>query len=90
MEPCYKGWGDELNKEGRCCCNCKFQMKLVKHPWNSDIIYKGRIIEQVMDTNGHDMYVCVMDMALNGDSAIAMDEEHSMCEMHTFKDEYNE
>lgn len=87
MNPCNKGWDDPLNSEGRCCCNCKFQLKLVKHPWNSDTLYKGRIIEQVMDNNGNDVYVCVMDTALGGDNAIAMDREHSMCEMHTFKGE---
>ena len=91
MEPCYKGWGDEVNPEGRCCCTCKYQIKLMKHPWNYDIIFKGRISEQVMDMNGNNMYVCIMNNVLNGDnSVIAMSGEHDMCEMHTFKDEYNE
>lgn len=75
MKPCNKGWDDPLNREGRCCCNCKFQFKL---------LHKGKIIEQVVDTSNNPVYVCT---GLGDSIAITSYTEHSMCEMHTFKGE---
>lgn len=77
---CFQGWGKEYNSKGICCCNCKWQSKLVKHPWNQGE-FKGRISEQVKDSEGTGMWVCT---AQNG-VAMTMNTEHSMCEMHTPK-----
>jgi hypothetical protein len=32
---CYNGWPDG-NGNGDCCCNCKFQKKLMCHPSNGN------------------------------------------------------
>ncbi len=85
---CNLGWDDPLNSEGRCCCNCKFQMQLAKHHCNSDVIFQGSINEQVVDVHGNDIYVCVLDSVMGGTKAFAFDKEHGMCEMHTFKGEH--
>lgn len=79
---CRKGWDDEqYNQEGRCCCNCVFQRKLVKHPWNIDG-FKGSISEQVTDSDGDGITVCLVFEQ----EAMSMKGSHGMCEMHTFKD----
>lgn len=85
MSKCYKGWDKEYNRYGICCCNCKWQAKLGKHPWNSGE-FKGSILEQVKDGNGDDMWVCTVQEGV----AMSMNREHSMCEMHTPKGESNE
>lgn len=82
MKPCIKGWDDsEHNAEGRCCCNCIYQRPLAKHPWN-DGVFKGSCSEQVETPEGDLMWVCLV----NTDEAMSMSREHSMCEMHTFKE----
>ena len=69
---------DEHGFKGLCCCNCKHQVKLMKHPWNKEF-GKGSIMEQCG-------WVCV---AQNGDEPKGeqvkvgfMDGEHSLCELH--------
>ena len=68
---CDKGW---YNCE--CCCNCKHQLKLMKHPMNKDF-GKGSIMEQCG-------YVCTtpFDDGSNAGNGIFSDRQHGMCEMH--------
>ena len=81
MKPCMKGWNDEqYNQEGRCCCNCINQRKLVKHPWNEGI-FKGSIMDQVADEQGSPIWICVTLREV-----MSMNREHGMCEMHDFKE----
>lgn len=64
------------NKEwGQCCCNCRFQEPIYKHPSNETL--KGPISE----VGG---YIC-HGSKCEGGYAIFMDYEHSMCELHSFK-----
>lgn len=41
-----KSYCEISNYNGECCCNCKNQIKLMKHPWNSGF-GKGSIREQL-------------------------------------------
>jgi len=72
---------EEHGFKGMCCCNCKFQMKLMKHPMNISF-GKGAMSEQCG-------YVCTVGFPEDGinDQAIYSDREHGMCEMHTKKEE---
>lgn len=69
MENCDKG------HEGMCCCGCKYQLELFKHPWNKE--NKGSISEST------GMFVCTifhnMDNSYKG---IIYETGHGMCEMH--------
>lgn len=77
---CFKGWAEESNKAGRCCCNCKYQRPIAGHPWNLNSAYKSRVVDVIG-------WGCtVPDMG----SIIFFEKEHGMCEMHEFKDEANE
>jgi hypothetical protein len=74
---CNLGWsGEGVNPNGRCCCNCKYQLKLLAHPWNKDF-GKGPITQSIG-------YVCAAPDFLP--NAIFFDRQHSMCEMHEFKE----
>ena len=76
-ETCFKGWKEEDgNKIGRCCCNCKSQRPVVSHPWNKVPPMKGSITQ----TFG---WGC---LAPDMGAVVFYDFEHSMCEMHEFKD----
>jgi len=66
---CKHGW-----KDGSCCCNCKNQLKLMKHPWNNDF-GKGLISEQCG-------WVCTGKFDATSTDAIYFDKEHGMCEMY--------
>jgi len=58
--------------EGRCCCNCKHQSIIYKHPLN-----RGEAKGSILEPMG---YVC------SGlDDKIFMDRKHGMCEEHEFK-----
>jgi len=59
----YKQW------PGQCCCHCKRQIKIMKHPWNKGE-GKGRMSE-VMG------YGC-----LKVEEAIFFEKEHGMCECY--------
>jgi hypothetical protein len=77
IDPCFKGWNDpELNTAGRCCCNCRYQRPIVGHPWNKNELTKGSITRTIG-------YGC---NAPELESTVFFDFEHSMCEMHDFKD----
>ena len=76
-EKCFKGWKEEDgNRAGSCCCSCKWQRQIVKHPWNKNPMAKGRITELM----GYGCAVPEMP------AIVFFDAEHSMCEMYTSKD----
>jgi len=75
MAKCFIGWEESANAKGRCCCNCKFQRAVSAHPWNRNEAFKGSVTKLIG-------WGCtVPDM----DSIILFEQEHSMCEMHIFK-----
>ncbi len=75
-DACFKGWKKEDgNTSGSCCCNCKWQRPIVKHPWNKNPMAKGSITT-IMG------YGCsVPDMP----GIVFFESEHSMCEMYSDK-----
>lgn len=62
--------------KGMCCCNCKHQIVLHKHPWNKDF-GKGSITEQCG-------YVCI-EPTIHQVNGIYFDQPHGMCECHESK-----
>ena len=73
---CYEGWAlKDGNSSGRCCCNCKYQRPVVKHPWNKQTWAKGSITESI----GWGCTVPEMP------SVVLLEIEHSMCELHEWK-----
>ena len=75
MSECYKGWSKEDgNRNGRCCCNCRYQRPISGHPWNKNSLTKGSITSIIG-------YGCtVPDMP----AIVFFDKEHGMCEMHEY------
>lgn len=70
---CDKGW-----HSGECCCNCKNQIELFKHPWNK--INKGACSET---TN---MYACIVQHDCDQtNTGIIFEKQHGFCEMHVPK-----
>ena len=64
---------------GDCCCNCKFQVKINKHPINPDFA-KGSISE----TFGYGCEVFRFLKDGSNDNQIIFSENiHGMCEMHS-------
>ncbi len=65
--------------KGACCCNCKYQLKLLCHPMNGSEKFdkiqfgKGSIMQQCG-------WACVNPEICEGKSAIFFDKEHGMCE----------
>jgi hypothetical protein len=55
--------------EKYCCCKCKFNKQVNKHPWNEGNA-KGPISEKIG-------YVCTVDT----EAFIYSDREHGECEM---------
>jgi hypothetical protein len=75
-DPCFKGWKEEDgNTAGRCCCNCKYQKPVVSHPWNRVEPMKGSITKSFG-------WGC---LAPEMNAVVFYDFQHSMCEMHDFK-----
>lgn len=66
---CAQGWHD-----GSCCCNCKHQIELRRHPMNS-----GFGEDSIMDKCG---WVCLNPELTEGKSGIYFDKQHGMCECH--------
>ena len=61
--------------DGSCCCNCAYQLKLFKHPFNR-IIGQGNISEQMG-------YVCTAFDDIDSEGAsIFFENKHGMCELH--------
>jgi hypothetical protein len=65
------------NYKGMCCCNCKHQTVVKKHPWN-----KGDGKGSVKDIMG---FACCNPMDAEHGQIIFMDKQHSMCELHEDK-----
>jgi len=84
---CDKGWGDS----GECCCNCKYQKKLMCHPMNGNTKLMGIVEDKVKfgkgSINEQLGWVCTMifEDGSNDGKYIFYDFEHGMCEMHTLK-----
>ena len=73
---CFKGWSEENgNKQGTCCCNCRYQRPIAGHPWNRPGLTKGSINSII----GYGW--TVPDMP----NIIFIDGIHGMCEMWTDK-----
>ena len=67
---CDKGWHD-----GSCCCNCKHQIELYKHPWNK--VNKGAVTEKT------GMYACIVRLDVDqSNQGIIFEKQHGFCEMH--------
>lgn len=81
MTKCFEGWAAEAgNQSGQCCCNCKWQRPVSGHPWNQNPAFHGRISVRIA-------WGCtVPDMG----SITLSEREHSMCEMHDFKEQQPE
>ena len=73
MTPC-----ENQIKFGGCCCICKNQFTLHKHPWNKDNYAKGPVTE-VMG------WVCKTDEL----GACFFDHLHGFCELFKRKDMKN-
>jgi hypothetical protein len=68
--PCDKGW-----HSGECCCNCRNQLELMKHPWNKQ--FQGSVTEST------EMYVCTVQHIMDKDyKGTILEKKHGMCELH--------
>jgi len=75
MEKCEHGW-----HTGECCCNCKSQITLHKHPWNNEPILKGAILEKT------GLFACIVEYHVDGNqSGFVLEKEHGFCELHVYK-----
>jgi len=70
MESC----NNDFEGNEKCCCNCKFQLELMKHPLNVSNFAKGSILEKIG-------YVCLNPEVGEGKNAYFFDSKHGMCEM---------
>ena len=78
-EKCFRGWKEEDgNKGGRCCCNCKWQSRLVKHPWNTEPWAKGSVTEQIG-------WACTTPEFQPNATFFSLAHEHSVCECHEWR-----
>lgn len=58
-----------------CCCKCKHQITLSKHPWNE--LGKGSVLELFG-------YACIVESEMeNNRKGTFSDNEHGECEMFT-------
>lgn len=74
---CFEFWTTENgNRSGDCCCNCKWQRKIMKHPWNKIELFKGSIMSQIA-------WGCTTPEL---DDIYLSECEHGMCEMHQRRD----
>ncbi len=69
IESCEHGFN------GKCCCNCKNQIILTKHPMNS-----GFGEGSISDICG---YVCLNPELTEGKSGMYMQNIHGICEGHS-------
>ena len=59
--------------EKSCCCKCKSQVELFKHPWNNT--YKGSTSEPT------GLYACTLPKDMSDmQEAIVFDRKHGSCE----------
>ena len=69
----------ESFRKGRCCCLCRFQVIVKKHPWN-----KGKAKGSILQTMG---YGCGADEDFEAPNRIIFsDSKHGDCEMFTAKE----
>lgn len=80
-ENCYAD--PENNKEHfywGCCCMCRHQIELGKHPWNSGI-FKGKISDIFL-------WACAVFHAIdNNYTGYVSDREHGCCEMFAMREQ---
>lgn len=67
-----------IEKLGNCCCQCKFNIPIMKHPINMDI-GKGNMSEQMG-------YACIGFLSLNERIAHFFDKQHGLCELFIQQD----
>lgn len=68
---CQKeNWGNQ------CCCNCRSQLIVKKHPWNS-----GNAKGSVLDTLAYACACPEFELENGKKTIIYSDDEHGMCEM---------
>ena len=80
MTQCFIGWTkEEGNTKGRCCCNCKYQVKVHSHPWNT--MSGGRMKGPISTVAG---WGC-SSPEFTQDFIIFMEHQHGSCEVHEFK-----
>ena len=82
MTTCFEGWKiDDGNETGRCCCNCQFHVKIMRHPWNTQV--GGRMRGPVTEIAG---WGCNQP---EFEGIIYFERKHSVCELHTWKDTHD-
>lgn len=70
---CDNGW-----HTGECCCNCKNQIELFKHPWNK--VNKGAINEST------GMYACIVQFDCDEvQKGVIFENKHGHCELYVKK-----
>ena len=68
-DKCEKGY------KGMCCCNCKNQIELFKHPWNK--VNRGKVSDST------EMYACIAQFDCdNVRKGVLFESKHGMCEMY--------
>jgi len=70
---CFEAYNGSDGNDGDCCCNCRWQTQINKHPWNK--IAKGNISEQFA-------WVCMNTFEDDSGTPFVMEKQHSMCELH--------
>jgi hypothetical protein len=84
MTKCFIGWEEAANPKGRCCCNCKHQVLVMKHPWNKTFA-KGAITEILGALCTTPDFISETGRR----QGVFFDTGHGMCEMHEFKETQN-
>lgn len=64
--------------KGCCCCNCGYQVKIMKHPWNKGDA-QGSMVQQMG-------YGCATPLDSRRGIIVFFDRQHGMCEMHLTKE----
>jgi hypothetical protein len=76
MNKCFQVRAEEHNPQGRCCCNCVNQKRIVGHPWNKEFFVRT----PVNSTIGYGCTASELD-----DTIIFFETQHGQCELHDFK-----
>jgi hypothetical protein len=64
------------NWDNQCCCNCRSQLIIKKHPWNS-----GNAKGSILDTLAYACACPEFGLEDGKKTIIYFDESHGMCEM---------
>ena len=67
---------EQGNYQGDCCCQCKWQVKINKHPWNKKPLFKGSIFDTIA-------FGCSTPEL---ESIILFENRHGFCEVFTQKE----